>query len=58
MAKAEATVEELVGMIEPGELRALEFQCLNAWRSIWVRDLLDHLYRRYLLEAILYSETD
>ena len=45
MAKAEATVEELVGMIERGELRLPEMQRRYVWRSTRVRDLLDSLYR-------------
>lgn len=43
MAKAAATVEELVDMIERGELRLLETQRRYVWRSIRVRDLLDSL---------------
>ena len=38
MAKAEATVEELVGMIERGELRLPEMQRRYVWRSPRVRD--------------------
>jgi hypothetical protein len=45
MAKAEASVEELVGMIERGELR-LCGDCF-VWRASRVRDLLDSLYRGY-----------
>ena len=45
MAKAEATVEELVCMIERGELRLPEMQRRYVWRSPRVRDLLDSLYR-------------
>ena len=41
MAKAEATVEELVGMIERGELRLPEMQRRYVWRATRVRDLLD-----------------
>jgi len=48
MAKAEASVEELVGMIERGELRLPEMQrryvALDSRR-----DLLDSLYRATLL---------
>ena len=47
MAKAEATVEELVGMIERDDLRLPEMQRQYFWRSSRVRDLLDSLYRRY-----------
>ena len=46
MAKAEASVEELVSMIERGELRLPEMQRQYVWRSTRVRDLLDSLYRR------------
>jgi hypothetical protein len=58
MAKAEATVEELVGMIERGELRLPEMQRRYVWRSTRVRDLLDSLYRNYPSGAILLWETD
>ena len=58
MAKAEATVEELVGMIERGELRLPEMQRQYVWRSTRVRDLLDSLYRSYPSGAILLWETD
>lgn len=53
MAKAEATVEELVGMIERGELRLPEMQRRYVWRATRVRDLLDSLYRGYPSGAIL-----
>src|SRR5436309_2782957 len=58
MAKAEATVEELVGMIERGELRLPEMQRRFVWKSTRVRDLLDSLYRGYPSGAILLWETD
>ncbi|WP_175848326.1 GmrSD restriction endonuclease domain-containing protein [Burkholderia arboris] len=58
MAKAEATVEELVSMIERGELRLPEMQRQYVWRSPRVRDLLDSLYRGYPSGAILLWETD
>lgn len=58
MAKAEATVEELVGMIERGELRLPEMQRRYVWRSTRVRDLLDSLYRGWPSGAILLWETD
>ncbi|HQU43768.1 MAG TPA: DUF262 domain-containing protein [Pirellulales bacterium] len=58
MAKAEATVEELVGMIERGQLRLPEMQRRYVWRSTRVRDLLDSLYRGYPSGAILLWETD
>ena len=58
MAKAEASVEELVRMIERGELRLPEMQRRYVWRSTRVRDLLDSLYRNYPSGAILLWETD
>ena len=58
MARAEASVEELVGMIERGELRLPEMQRQYVWRSTRVRDLLDSLYRGYPSGAILLWETD
>ena len=58
MAKAEASVEELVGMIERGELRLPEMQRRFVWRSTRVRDLLDSLYRGYPSGAILLWETN
>src|SRR5260221_5982925 len=57
MAKAEASVEELVGMIERGELRLPEMQRRYVWRSPRVRDLLDSLYRGYPSGAILLWDT-
>jgi len=58
MAKAEASVQELVGMIQRGELRLPEMQRRYVWRSTRVRDLLDSLYRGYPSGAILLWETD
>lgn len=58
MAKSEATVEELVSMIERGELRLPEMQRRYVWRSTRVRDLLDSLYRGYPSGAILLWETE
>jgi hypothetical protein len=57
MGKAEASVEELVGRIERGELRLPEMQRRYVWRSPRVRDLLDSLYRGYPSGAILLWET-
>ena len=57
MAKAEASVEELVSMIERGELRLPEMQRQYVWRSTRVRDLLDSLYRGYPSGAILLWST-
>ena len=58
MAKAEASVEELVSMIERGELRLPEMQRRYVWQTTRVRDLLDSLYRGYPSGAILLWETD
>lgn len=58
MAKAEASVAELVGMIERGELRLPEMQRRYVWRSTRVRDLLDSLYRGYPSGAILLWDSD
>jgi hypothetical protein len=58
MAKAEASVEELVNMIERGELRLPEMQRRYVWRSTRVRDLLDSLYRGYPSGAILVWESN
>jgi hypothetical protein len=57
VSKAEASVEELVSMIERGELRLPEMQRQYVWRSTRVRDLLDSLYRGYPSGAILLWET-
>lgn len=57
MGKAEATVEELVGRIERGQLRLPEMQRRYVWKSTRVRDLLDSLYRGYPSGAILLWET-
>jgi hypothetical protein len=45
MAKAEATVDELVSRIERGQLRLPEMQRRYVWKSPRVRDLLDSLDR-------------
>lgn len=58
MAKGEASVEELVNMIERGELRLPEMQRRYVWRSTRVRDLLDSLYRGYPSGVILLWDTD
>src|SRR5690348_3993828 len=58
MAKAEASVDELVGMIHRGELRLPEMQRRYVWQATRVRDLLDSLYRGYPSGAILLWETD
>jgi hypothetical protein len=57
MAKAEATVQELVDKIQRGELRLPEMQRRYVWQSTRVRDLLDSLYRGYPSGAILVWES-
>lgn len=57
MARAEATVEELVSMIEHGKLRLPEMQRRYVWKAPRVRDLLDSLYRGYPSGAILLWES-
>lgn len=57
MSKAEAKVEELVGMIERGQLRLPEMQRQYVWQATRVRDLMDSLYRGYPSGAILLWET-
>lgn len=58
MAKADATVDELVSQIERGEIRLPEMQRQYVWRSTRVRDLMDSLYRGYPSGAILLWQTD
>ena len=58
MSKSDATVEELVGMIQRGELRLPEMQRRYVWKSTRVRDLLDSLYRGYPSGTILLWETN
>jgi hypothetical protein len=58
MAKQEASVDELVGMIQRGELRLPEMQRRYVWRATRVRDLLDSLYRGYPSGAILVWDTN
>lgn len=58
MAKTDASVEDLVGMIERGELRLPEMQRQYVWQATRVRDLMDSLYRGYPSGAILVWETD
>lgn len=57
MGKAVRSVEELVAMIERGELRLPEMQRRYVWRATRVRDLLDSLYRGYPSGTILIWET-
>ncbi len=58
MNKVDISVNQLVGMIEQGELRLPEMQRRYVWRATRVRDLLDSLYRGYPSGSILVWETD
>lgn len=58
MAKGEATVEELVNMIQRTEIELPEMQRRYVWKKTKVRDLLDSLYRGYPSGAILLWDTD
>ena len=53
MNKVDISVNQLVGMIERGELRLPEMQRRYVWRTTRVRDLLDSLYRGYPSGSIL-----
>lgn len=58
MNKVDISVNQLVGMIERGELRLPEMQRRYVWRATRVRDLLDSLYRGYPSGSILVWETE
>ena len=58
MAKADYSIQSLVGMVERGELRLPEMQREYVWRATRVRDLLDSLYRGYPSGVILAWESD
>jgi hypothetical protein len=58
MQKTDISVQDLVAMIEKGELRLPEMQRGYVWRGTRVRDLLDSLYRGYPSGNILVWETD
>ncbi|MEM8605881.1 MAG: DUF262 domain-containing protein [Myxococcota bacterium] len=58
MRKVDTNVNDLVGMIERGELRLPEMQRRYVWRAPRVRDLLDSLYRGYPSGSVLVWETD
>jgi len=58
MQKTECSVDDLVHMIERGELKLPEMQRGYVWRGTRVRDLLDSLYRGYPSGNILIWETD
>ena len=58
MAKQEASVTQLVNMIEKGQIRLPEMQRKFVWKATKVRDLLDSLYRGYPSGTILMWEPD
>lgn len=58
MSRVDIKVNDLVEMIERGELKLPEMQRRYIWRSTRVRDLLDSLYRGYPSGSILVWETD
>lgn len=57
VARSEASVSELVGMIERREIELPEMQRKYVWRSSQVRDLIDSLYKGYPSGAILLWES-
>ena len=58
VAKADYTIQTLVGMVSRGELQLPEMQREYVWRATRVRDLLDSLYRGYPSGVILAWESD
>jgi hypothetical protein len=58
MAKQEASVSQLVDMIEKGQIRLPEMQRKFVWKATKVRDLLDSLYRGYPSGTILMWQPD
>lgn len=58
MPQINISIEDLVSMIDRGELRLPEMQRHYVWRAPRVRDLLDSLYRGYPSGSILVWETD
>lgn len=58
MQKTDLPVQDLVAMVQRGELRLPEMQRGYVWRATRVRDLLDSLYRDYPSGNILVWETD
>jgi hypothetical protein len=53
MSKQEATVSQLVSMVEKGQIQLPEMQRKFVWKATKVRDLLDSLYRGYPSGTIL-----
>ena len=58
MPQTNISIENLVSMIDRGELRLPEMQRRYVWRAPRVRDLMDSLYRGYPSGTILVWETD
>ena len=58
MSKQEATVSQLVSMVEKGQIQLPEMQRKFVWKATKVRDLLDSLYRGYPSGTILMWEPD
>jgi hypothetical protein len=58
MAKQEASVSQLVNMIEKGQIQLPEMQRKFVWKATKVRDLLDSLYRGYPSGTILMWEPE
>lgn len=58
MAKQEASVSQLVSMIEKGQIQLPEMQRKFVWKATKVRDLLDSLYRGYPSGTILMWQPD
>lgn len=57
MSKQDISVDELVKLVERGELELPEMQRRYVWQGPRVRDLLDSLYRGYPSGSILVWET-
>lgn len=58
VSKQEASVSQLVSMIEKGQIQLPEMQRKFVWKATKVRDLLDSLYRGYPSGTILMWEPD
>jgi hypothetical protein len=58
VSKQEATVSQLVSMVEKGQIQLPEMQRKFVWKATKVRDLLDSLYRGYPSGTILMWEPD
>lgn len=58
MSRQEASVNQLVDMIEKGQIQLPEMQRKFVWKATKVRDLLDSLYRGYPSGTILMWQPD